>query len=662
MFLYNYSKYALSISCILLLAACGGGGSSKDTTAPIFETSVNVTSPENTSGLIFVVATDNTAIKYSISGGEDKDLFVINATTGFLQFKEAPNYESPTDSDKNNIYFVDIDATDTSGNNSKLNLVIKITDIDETSNIDTDNDYIPDNIEVLLGMNINNNDVNNNNIDDGLESTGSNGDTFFDKQWYIRSLGTTTNDSGIASIVGNDLNLLNTYHHYMGYNKGKNIIVQVVDVGVDADHEDLIDNMDLTRSYSNGSVGDPSPILSNHYHGTKVAGIMAARAFNGIGVRGIAPFAKIAGSNWLEDQSMATLDKVWVSGVGANEIAVSNNSWGSYYDMDTGYEDMMRLGTSNLRDSKGRLYVFAGGNDADNAGNTNLQYCLNNRYAITATALNHSNKKASYASIGANIIVSGYGGEYKNSGPTIATTTVVGTSSNSGNINTKNTWSDDTKENYTYGMNGTSAASPTVAAALALVLEACPTLTWRDIKYLIATKSKKIDSSDSHWVQNSANIWHSIYYGFGLIDADAMISECQGGYSLLGVEKSTEQIVSNIDTVIPDDNTTKSFDISISDNIVIEWVEVTIDNNSSYASDYSITLVSPHNTKSTLMTIDTNDPNNNMPKNWLNGGFRLSSAGYAEEDSNGTWKLEIKDLLRPDSGTLKSIKLKIYGH
>ena len=92
---------------------------------------------------------------------------------------------------------------------------------------------------------------------------------------------------------------------------------------------------------------------------------MAARAFNGKGVRGIIPFAKIAGSNWLDAQRTPALEKAWLTGDGANDIAVSNNSWGSYFDTDTLYESIMELGTRTLRDGKGRIYVFAGGNDRD---------------------------------------------------------------------------------------------------------------------------------------------------------------------------------------------------------------------------------------------------------------------------------------------------------
>ena len=53
------------------------------------------------------------------------------------------------------------------------------------SNQDSDNDYIPDNIEALIGTNINNSDQNNNGIIDGLESNGNFDDTLFNKEWFI---------------------------------------------------------------------------------------------------------------------------------------------------------------------------------------------------------------------------------------------------------------------------------------------------------------------------------------------------------------------------------------------------------------------------------------------------------------------------------------------
>ena len=675
-------KSILTASTTLLIIGCGGGGGggSSDTTAPSFTSANNKSVSENQKSTLTVQAEDNSTVAYSISGGADSNRFSIHDTTGVMTFKNVPDYETPVDSDGDNAYEVTVTAKDTSSNTATQDITITVTDMDESPSADTDNDYIPDNIEVLLGTDSNDQDTNNDGTEDGLDTTGAHGDTFFDMQWHIHSQDIAVNESGLNPIVGNDLHLLEVYSSYMGYNHGNNIIIQVVDTGVDADHEDLTNNMDMSRSYDGASVGDPSPNTTNggYTHGTMVAGIIAAEAFNGKGVRGIIPFAKIAGSNWLETQTNPGLEKAWLTGAGANEISVSSNSWGSYYDTDTVYEEIMAQGTSTLRNGKGRIYVFAAGNDRGIKGDANLQYALTNRFSIAVAALKHDNTHASYSTPGSNILVSGYGGEFYQDAPTIGTTTVMGTSNNTGDStytdndesNDQTTWSADTHKNYTFGMNGTSAAAPTVAAAIGLVLEACPQLTWRDIKYLIAQHATKIDAGNSSWIQNHAGLWYSTDYGFGLIDTKSMIDACTAGYSLLPHEKS-KTVAKTFNTSIPDNNTARSFNINMTDSMTLEWAEITIDNDSAYASDYKIELTSPSGTKTTLINeetpIEAQDGNGQTIRliptvNWMDGGFRFATAAMIGENSNGTWKISIRDALAGDVGTLKSITLKVYGH
>ncbi len=652
----------LLLSTIFLYTGCGGSGGSSgseepsDTTAPNFTSESTVSVEEGETDVITVNAEDTSTVTYTITGGDDQTEFSIDSTSGLLEFKIAPDYDDPADSNQDNDYEVTVTATDTSNNQSLQQIIVTVTDLDELHMSDSDFDYIPDDIETdLLGTDPNNSDENNNGIHDGLDTEGSHGDTFFDMQWHIRSLGSFVNDSGVLTIIGNDLDLLDTYHSYMGYNQGDPIIVQVVDTGVDADHEDLENNMDLTRSYDGVNVGDPSSNESDT-HGTEVAGIMAAEAFNGKGVRGITPFAKIAGSNWLETQGTIELEKVWYSGVGANEIAVSNNSWGSYFDPDTLYEEIMALGTSELRDGKGRIYLFAAGNDRTDNGNANLQYSLSNRYMIAVAALKHDNTYASYSTPGSNILVSGYSGDYASNSPTIGTTTIMGMADNSG-IG-KDTWSEDINENYTYAMNGTSAASPTVAASIALVLEACPNLTWRDVKYLTAKHAKQVDSNNETWVKNSVDLWHSIDYGFGLINPKGMIESCTNSPDDSNLSTELNSTTSKtFDTFITDDNTPYSFVVNMSDDITIEWVEVTVDSNSTYASDYKVELTSPQGTRTTLMT-----EKSVKGGSWMNGGFRLSTAAMIGESSQGDWNMTIRDTWNENNGTLKDIEIKVYGH
>jgi VCBS repeat-containing protein len=74
----------------------------------------SVTVSESSSAVTTVTATDldSSSITYSIIGGDDAGKFTINSVTGALSFIAAPNYESPTDSDQNNSYVVQVRASD----------------------------------------------------------------------------------------------------------------------------------------------------------------------------------------------------------------------------------------------------------------------------------------------------------------------------------------------------------------------------------------------------------------------------------------------------------------------------------------------------------------------------------------------------------------------
>ena len=76
----------------------------------------------------------------------------------------------------------------------------------------------------------------------------------------------------------------------------RKVLVGVIDTGVDANHPDLDDNVDWSRSVScvGGSrIRDPAAWNDDSGHGTNVAGVIAAEA-NGIGIVGIAPNVKLA--------------------------------------------------------------------------------------------------------------------------------------------------------------------------------------------------------------------------------------------------------------------------------------------------------------------------------------------------------------------------------
>lgn len=527
---------------------------------------------------------------------------------------------------------------------------------------DSDADYFSDAYELLVGTNPLDADENNNGIVDGLD-----GDPLFMYQWHLKSNGNiVSNTNNKTTIVGNDLNILDVYRYQRG---NASTIIQVVDTGVELLHEDLNVETIYSRNSINGT-NDPSatyPVsrvnrISPYEvgHGTAVAGIIGAVANNGLGLRGVVPNATIAGSNWLEDQSIEELDILWYNSPTANDILVSNNSWGTYISKDKNFEDIMKLASLELRDGKGRIFTFASGNDRKRYGNANLSYMANNRYAITVASLNHENRYSYYSNPGSNILVSAYGGSSYELGPTIATTLLTGESyyeSELGSSIGAITFDDDSARSYTYAMNGTSASTPMVSGALALVLTSCPNLTWRDVRWLLSYKSKMIDIEDENWIKNSAKRSHNINYGYGLIDADSMIQECRSKYyTLLPQEVSAQISQNNIDFYIPDNNISQNLFLDFPREFTIEWLELTVDSNHPYAGDYEISLTSPNGTTTQIIAP------NELRSDYYNGGFRFSSAAFMGEITKGIWKVTVTDRLESDSGTLTSVSLKIYGH
>jgi len=528
---------------------------------------------------------------------------------------------------------------------------------------DSDEDYLPDGVEVTEGSNPLDGDSDANGIADGLD-----GDPFFYEQWYIQSEGSVVaNTAGVATVIGNDLGILPLYHHYIGGDAMHKIIVQVVDTGVEKSHEDL----DVNEEYSLNAIthtNDPTATTEvpsgdleapiDVGHGTAVAGIIAARTNNGLGVRGIIPRGEIAGSNWLEDQTLEEVKKVWIDV--DEKVVVSNNSWGTYIFDDMAFEKVLEE-ASHLRDEKGRIFVFASGNFREDFGNANLSYLANNPYVLTVAALNHQDKVASYSNPGSNVLVSAYGGEHYYSAPTIMTTLLMGKSfyeneipqGDKGSI----TLDEDTQRNYTFAMNGTSAATPIVSGIVALTLEACPNLSYRDMRWLIAHTALHIDTNNTTWIQNSAGLWHSLDYGFGKINPVAMVQRCQSrDFHTLAPLRVVEKTLEVNNQLIPDTNTTITQTIFIDDNISLEWVGLKVSIDHQYAGDLEIVLTSPQGTQSIL--IEPCD----LLYNAYKEGFRFSTLAFMDESSYGQWKISITDRLPNDYGYLSKIVLEVRGH
>ncbi|MGN3975271.1 Ig-like domain-containing protein, partial [Tsuneonella sp. SYSU-LHT278] len=72
----------------------------------------------------------NVPVTWSIVGGDDRAQFAITPT-GIVTFVAAPDFESPTDSDRNNVYTLVVQARDQHGNTSSQTITVTVVNVDE---------------------------------------------------------------------------------------------------------------------------------------------------------------------------------------------------------------------------------------------------------------------------------------------------------------------------------------------------------------------------------------------------------------------------------------------------------------------------------------------------------------------------------------------------
>ena len=120
-----YDQQAIAVTVTILNAPpiiiSNGGGASA---------TINVA--ENGTAVTTVHATDvniGQTVSYSLGSAIDGSLFNIDPNTGVLTFKTAPDFESPTDSNQDNRYQVQVLATDSLGAQDFQNLTVVITNV-----------------------------------------------------------------------------------------------------------------------------------------------------------------------------------------------------------------------------------------------------------------------------------------------------------------------------------------------------------------------------------------------------------------------------------------------------------------------------------------------------------------------------------------------------
>ncbi len=356
------------------------------------------------------------------------------------------------------------------------------------------------------------------------------------EQWHYQNDGSRAN-----SIAGSDINLYAAYEKY-GITGNQDVIVAIVDGGLDYDHEDLAQNMWINEAEMNGTTGvddDGNGFVDDiygynfvslngniieHTHGTHVGGTVAAVNNNGVGVAGVAggngspdSGVRIMSCQIFEETDNPEVDRGGNSAqaiyYGANNGAViSQNSWG--YDPTKGSTTTPYsiraaidyfINYAGMDDDGNQIGPMAGGVVIFAAGNDNYPDAAPGNYepTIAVAALNAQYERARYSNYGSWIDVSAPGGEDVSGNYILSTTP--------GN-------------NYGW-LQGTSMACPHVSGIAALIVSAKggPGFTNKDLEEILLNSCDPViyeyNKNDLH-----GNLEEGYQLGRGLVNTAWAVS------------------------------------------------------------------------------------------------------------------------------------------
>lgn len=304
------------------------------------------------------------------------------------------------------------------------------------------------------------------------------------------------------------------------------MIVAVIDTGVDYTHEDLLPNLwrnpgeipnngidDDNNGYIDDVIGwdfvsndnkpfdlsaEPLDLLfkgGNPGHGTHCAGNVAARGDNGKGIAGVAPNVKIMSLRFISEKGQGTTaDAIkairYAVDMGAK---ITSNSWGSIGEEAGNPENIALREAIQYSQDKNVLFIAAAGNgikgvgyDNDSSATPSYPASYDHDIIVSVAALDSKNNLGSFSNWGAKTVDIGAPGVQVFS-------TVV-----------ENGYSDVVIDKFGFKAtwDGTSMATPHVAGAAALYWSANPNKSWQEVKAALIGSAKRTDAVVGKTVSN----------------------------------------------------------------------------------------------------------------------------------------------------------------
>jgi subtilisin family serine protease/subtilisin-like proprotein convertase family protein len=482
-------------------------------------------------------------------------------------------------------------------------------------------------------------------------------DPLINSQWHLNNTGQG------GGRIDADADVFEAWNDQTGSDQ---VVIAVFDDGIDLQHPDLIQNLfvnegeipgnnidddgngwiddrfGLDVSYNPATPvnydGDPTHEFPWEGHGTAVAGVIAARGDNGIGVSGVSQRSKILPIKISDtDQNgffvtfspAAIAEAVYyaggrtANGTGTWRGAdITNHSWGGSASQGAALQAAFLWASTQGRGGLGQAQFVSSGNSFATAINFPARY----PGAIAVGASTDGDVRSAYSNYGPelSVVAPSSGGA---SG--ITTTDPRGPNGYSPN-------------EYSNDFGGTSSAAPLVAGIAALMLSKNPFLTAAQIRSIIEDTADQIGG-----VPYDAS-GRNPQYGHGRVNASAALAATQAPEAEITVRDGTINLTSGTDTLnigtVGQGNTPPTKTLTIrndgSENLILQAATITgsgfsittnVANGRVLAPSASTTIVvrldsTTAGFKSAQLAIPSNDRNENPFRINLSGIVNAASA------------------------------------
>jgi subtilisin family serine protease len=377
-------------------------------------------------------------------------------------------------------------------------------------------------------------------------------DTLLKEQWHLKNDGIQFGTS-LGLKAGADARVVAAWRRAQSLGSPA-CIVAVIDDGFDLTHPDLSGPSKVVAPWDFTSNSDnPAPRMFHpdprrgDYHGTACAGVAIGNV-NGGGITGAAPNCRFMPVRWNSSIDDDTIKRqfAYVASQGAWVVSCSWGAAAAAFTLSTVMDEAITECATQGRNGLGCVIVFAAGNsnhDINDPEGGTVDGFATHPDVIAVAACNSRDQKSNYSNFGKEISIcapsSGSGGLG------ILTSDVRGTFQYQGVTYEAGYAAGD----YTKSFGGTSSATPLVAGICALLLSVNPALTAKQVKEILESTTRKIGNPDSY-----DDNGHSIYFGFGCVNADAAVQKALA--SLAPMKASS--VTTELDKYEADEGVTKA--------------------------------------------------------------------------------------------------------